>query len=297
MDSDRMAVFRAVARSGGFTAAGRALHRTQPAISHAIRGLEDEIGAPLFVRLGRSVKLTEAGRILLEHVDEAMASIDVARARIGALSELDAGTLRLGCSDTTACYVLPPVLRAFRAAHPNVEVRVTNETSDAILRGVAEGEVDLGLVTLPAERAGVDVDRLCAREDVAILAPAHALAARKRLRLRDLLGEPLLLLDRASTSRRWIDARIGDTGVTPHVAMELASIEVVKRFVALEFGVSIVPAVAVEREVRAGELVARSVFARAQRRGLGVARSSRAPLPPAAEAFLALSRSSLGVAA
>jgi DNA-binding transcriptional LysR family regulator len=293
MDSDRMAVFRAVARCGGFTAAGAALHRTQPAISHAIRGLEEEIGSALFVRLGRRVRLTEAGEILLEHVDVAMASIEVARARIAELQSVDAGSLRIGCSDTTACYVLPPVLEAFCAAHPRVEVRVSNDPSAAILERVAEGEVDIGLVSMPVERRGVVISRLCEREDVAIFSPDHPLAVRKRLRLADLLQYPLLLLDRASTSRHWIDARIAEAGVAPQIAMELASLEVVKRFVGLGFGVSVVPAVSVERDVEAGVLAMRRVFTRAQRRRLGVAHADRGPLAPAAVAFLALARSHL----
>jgi len=290
LDSERLRAFRAVARAGGFSRAAERLHKTQPAISQAIRALEEDVGEPLFLRLGRRVRLTRAGAVLLEHVEESFAALDAARHRLAALSQLEAGELVIGTSDTNACYVLPPVLAAFRWAHPGIEVRLSNRPSPETERQVLEREVDVGFVTLPAASPRLVSEALVEREDVAIFAPDHRLAGRSRVRFDDLAGEPLLLLDRGSRTRAWIDERLAACPERPRVAMELASIEVVKRLVALGFGVSVVPRIAIEAEVAAGSLASARLSPRSAARSLGVVVPRGAPLARPAEAFVALAR-------
>lgn len=293
-DSDRLAAFRAVARSGGFSRAAALLHKTQPAISQSVRALEDDVGEKLFLRLGRGVRLTPAGEILLEHVEESFAVLARARARLEARRDLVEGELVIGTSDTNACYVLPPVLAAFRDRYPGVELRLSNRPSPATEAQVLAHEVDVGFVTLPAESAGLETERMVTREDVAIFAPDNPLATRKRIRMGDLLAQPLLLLDRGSRTRAFIDDRIARVGGPAHVAMELASIEVVKRLVALGFGVSVVPRIAVEAELERGTLCAASVLPRSEARSLGVVTKKNAELSPAGQAFLEIARDVLG---
>ena len=292
MDMERLSAFRAVAREQSFSRAGARLFKTQPAVSQAVRSLEEELGQRLFVRGRRSV-LTPAGRVLLEHVEQAFDALERGRARLEALGELREGELAIGTSDTNACYVLPPVLRAFRARHPGVELRISNRPSPAAAEQVAAREVDVGFVTLPAQRAGLVSEPLVEREDVAICAPGHALASRRRVDLDTLLRHPLLLLDRGSSTRSFIDARLRAGGGDVHVAMELGSIEVIKALVALDFGVSIVPRIAVLAEVAAGSLHALRVFRRAEWRSLGVIYPARGPLARAAEVFVELARALL----
>lgn len=293
LDSDRLHAFRAVARAGGFSRAALRLHRSQPAVSQAVRALEEDVGEPLFLRLGRRVKLTAAGEILLEQTERAFAALDEARDRLQALRALEAGELVIGTSDTNACYLLPPVLAAFRERHPGVELRIRNRPSPATEAEVAEREVDLGFVTLPASDPRLEAEPVAVREDVAIVAPDHPLASRRRIPFERLLDEPLLLLDRGSRTRSWIDARIAesaDEGGRVRVAMELASIEVVKRMVGLGFGVSVVPRIAVEAERAAGRLAVVAISPRPPRRRIGFVTLRRVPLSRAAAAFVALAR-------
>ena len=290
MDTDRLAVFRAVAREGGFTRAAGKLHRTQPAVSQAIRALEDELGTRLFDRRGRSPRLTPAGELFLRHVDEAFDALARGRSRLEALGELREGELTIGTSDTTACYVLPPVLDAFRRAYPGIELRISNRPSPVTIEQVLSREVDIGLVTLHGSDPRLESEVLMDREDVAIFPPGHALSARKRVRFDDLLRHPLLLLDRGSQSRSFIDERIAHAGRPAQIAMELASIEVIKHLVALGFGVSLVPDIAVQAEVADGRLCAASVLPRGQRRRLGAVRRAGGWLPPAARVFLEIAR-------
>lgn len=293
LDSERLRTFRAVVRAGGFSRAAEQLHKSQPAVSQSVRALEEDVGARLFHRLGRQVRLTPAGEILLEHVEQSFAALDAARSRLEALSSLEAGELVIGTSDTNACYVLPPVLAAFRSAYPGIEVRISNRPSPATERQVEAREVDVGFVTLPLESRKLSAEPLFVREDVAIFAPEHRLAARRRVRIADLADEALLLLDRGSRTRSLIDERLAVAGLEPRIAMELASIEVVKRLVALGFGVSVVPAISVEAEVRAGLLASARVFPRGQARSLGVVVPRDVPLSRAAERFVEMARALL----
>src|SRR5262245_5515324 len=259
---DRHEAFRAVAEEGSFSRAAARVHRTQSAVSQAVRALEDETGERLFLRDARAVRLTHAGELLLAHVRTALDALDAGLARLSGLQELREGTLALSASDTTAMYTLPEVLRAFRERYPGVELQLSNDPSPQAARKVLLARADLALVTLPLRHARLDVTPLAAREDVVICARSHALAASSRARLRDLADYRWLLLDRAAHTRRFLDAQFRRAGVRPRIAMETASLEVIKRMVELDLGISVAPRVAVQEELRAGRLHAVEVFAR-----------------------------------
>ncbi len=288
MDTERLRAFVAVAEQGGFSAAAAHLFKTQPAMSQAVAALEGELGVRLFHRLGRKVVLTEAGRVLLGHAREAFGILAQARACIEGLAELRTGHLAIGTSDTTACYILPPVLREFRARYPGVEIGVSNRPSPVTVQHVLSRQVDVGIVTLPVSSSRLIVQELVSREDVLIVSPRSALAARRRMRLRDMAGVPLLLLDRGSSTRAFIDDQFRAAGIEPTIVMELASIEVIKQLVRLDFGASIVPAAAAGREVREGRLRVKRIFARKDARRLGVVYPAKGFLSPAAQEFVGL---------
>jgi DNA-binding transcriptional LysR family regulator len=288
MDTARLRAFVAVADHGGFSAAAGHLFKTQPAVSQAVAALEAELGVRLFHRLGRQVVLTEAGRILLAHAREAFGVLAQAQARIEGLGELRTGRLAIGTSDTTACYLLPPVLRDFRTRYPGVEITISNRPSPLTVEHVLSRQVDVGIVTLPVRSSRLVVQELVSREDVLIVCPRSALAGRRRVRLRDMAGVPLLLLDHGSSTRAFIDDQFRAAGLEPTVVMELASIEVIKQLVRLDFGASIVPVVAARREVRQGRLRAKRIFPRTDARRLGVVYPAKGFLSPAAQEFVAL---------
>ena len=288
LDFERLKAFRAVAQERSFSRGAKRIFRTQPAVSQSVAALERQVGQRLFDRLGRRVQLTPAGETLLTHVQEAFRTLENAQAQLDALGGLKRGMLRIGASDTTTCYLLPQVLRVFRERHPGVEIIISNRPSPGVVQQVVAREVDLGLVTLPVRHPGVAVREAAEREDVLICAPDHRLTLRRRARLEDAVRYPLLLLDRGSSTRSFIDARLQAAGLAPQVAMELASIEVIKRLVQLDLGVSIVPRVAVQEEVAAGKLCALCVFRRDERRKLGFIHSRNAEPTPAAREFLRL---------
>ncbi len=303
LNSDQLLAFAAVARERGFSRAARRLARTQSAVSQSVARLEEELGTRLFLRRGRSTELTPAGRLLLERAQRVLDEMDRARESLQALAELREGLLVVGTSDTLAYYLLPPVIAAFRSRYPGVELRLDNRPSPATAERVAERAVDVGVVTLPlppelriggrlaAER--LRIEPLAPHEEVAICPPGHPLARRRRATLDAVAAHPLLLLDRSTGARALLDAELGRLGAAPTVAMEMSSVEVLKKLVELGLGVSIVPAVAVEREVAAGALAAVRLAGLSARRQVGLVTPAGGPASRAAAAFAEIARAEL----
>jgi DNA-binding transcriptional LysR family regulator len=293
--ADRLRAFVAVARCGGFSAAARELEQAQSAVSQAVASLEAELGESLFVRDGRRVRLSEAGALLLPRAERAFAEIAAGLDELAARRGLSVGTVRLGTSDTLATYVLPPVFAAFRRRHPGIELRLDNRPSPVVAGRVGDGALDLGIVTLPLPghlAAQVHTLPLGPQRDALIAPPGHALAARRRVRLADLAPYPLLLLDRTTATRAYLDERFAAARITPRVIMEMNGVEVLKRLVELGFGMSIVPAAAAAREASQRTLALRPI-AELGPRTVALVTPTAGPLSPAAQAFIAVARRAL----
>lgn len=293
--SDRLRLFETVVRVGGFSAAARALGITQSSVSQAIAALEADVGQALFDRSSKKLRLTEAGQTLRRHGHGVLDALEQTRGALLELEETVSGTLALGATDTLATHLLPPVLAAFRRAHPGVELRLDNRTSPAIAEKVAARELDLGVVSLPLPRGSAAVEALTQaplveQKDVVIVPRGHALAKKSQVRLQEVTKFPLVLLDRTTASRAWLERHFAVARLSPRVAMEMSSLEVLKRLVELDFGISVVPAMAVKEEVAAKRLVA-VALAGAERRMVGLVLPS-APTR-AAQAFAALTREAL----
>jgi DNA-binding transcriptional LysR family regulator len=302
LDSARLAAFSAVAAAGGFSKAARQLGKTQSSVSQSVLLLERELGQKLFSRDGHRPRLTDAGRALLARATRIFQEMALAESELAGLSALDSGELSLGTSDTLACYFLPPVFAAFRKRYPKVELRIDNRPSPVVAERVSEGQVDLGIVSLPlpasltvsgrkvSER--LDCVELAPQEDVAVCSPTHALAKAKRhqVGVRELASHPLLLLDRTTSSRALVDLAFAVENLAIEVAMEMSSVEVLKRLAELGFGVAIVPRFSVQRERDTGTLRVLRLERFGAKRSVG-ALTPRAFAPTrAALAFLALAR-------
>ncbi|MDB4985562.1 MAG: Transcriptional regulator, LysR family [Myxococcaceae bacterium] len=255
----RLRAFLAVAEARGFSSAARKLGQSQSALSQAVSGLERELGQELFVRDGRAIHLTEAGRVLSAHAERALSELARAVDALAGLRDLTRGSLLLGTSDTLASYLLPPVFAAFRKAYPGIELRLDNRPSPLVAERVAQHRVDLGVISLPLPRtlrfSGkppsdlLEFETLRPQREVVICAPQHAYAKRRSISFAELAREPLVLLDQSTASRGLIDERFRELGIRPHVTMEMSSVEVIKRLVELGFGLSVIPELSAAREL------------------------------------------------
>jgi DNA-binding transcriptional LysR family regulator len=295
LHADRLRAFLAVVQEGGFSRAARKLGQTQSSVSQAVRALEDEVGEVLLDRAGRTVQLTEAGKLVAFHAERVFEELGRLNAALSARRALTAGRLLLGTSDTLATYVLPRVFARFRARYPSVELSLDNRPSPAIAARVAARELDLGVVSLPlphelriaGKRASdaLRIEVLAAQRDVVIVPPDHALATRKRLTLGELASETWVLLDSSTSTRALLDERFRELGLEPRVSMEMSSVEVLKRLVELGFGVSVVPEVATRSEVQNRSLCAVELAGLGNQRKLGLVSPLSGLLSHAARAF------------
>jgi LysR family cyn operon transcriptional activator len=245
MNLEALRCLCAVVDAGGFRPAAERLHRSQPAVSQQVKGLERALGHTLVDR--RTAAPTPAGERLLRRARVILSETDGMVRELAEFDESRARPLRVGTSDTTALYVLPPVVRRFSAVHPATRLAVVNRPSQAVTELVLRGELDLGIVTLPAGPLDAELEarEVFAQRMVVVAPRGHPLARRATVTAADLRGEPLVLLDAETRTGRLLREFLARRGLEPHVAVDSGSFEVVKRYVAAGVGLSILPRMAV----------------------------------------------------
>ena len=289
---DQIMAFHAVATYGSFSKAAVSLSRSQSSISVQVSNLEESLGKRLFDRTTKRIQLTDAGQILLLYVTQIESLMQQALQELDDLDHLERGQLVICTSDTTGCYYLPPLLQRYRQRHPGIDIVVRNATSPETIEAVRHHEVDLGIVTLPANSDDLVIIPLCSRHDVLIAHPQHPLALRTSAPLEEIASYPIILLDQACASRRIIDEVCAQAQAPLQISMELRSIEVIKRFVRIDAGLSIVPAMAIREEVAAGVLASVDVsdFANRALYQMGIIYKKNRYLSHAAQSFLEVLR-------
>ena len=250
-------VFLAVARAKSFRRAADGLHLSQPSLSQHVAELERELGVKVFDRLRRTVELTEAGRVLEDHLQRLFATLDSARKAIDDLSGLQRGSLVVGASTTPGIYVVPGMLAGFRARYPGIHLSLQIANSAVIEQRVRTNEVDLGVVGGHALRQGeACVAAGLLDELVLILPPAHRWARRREVWPDPPVLEQLLIREEGSATRELTERTLQQAGVRFTVAMELSHTEAIKEAVAAGLGVAFVSVYAVRHEIKAKQLAA-----------------------------------------
>jgi DNA-binding transcriptional LysR family regulator len=254
VDLRQLEILQAIAETGSFTACGRKLHVSQSAISRQILLLEDELGEPLFLRVGRQVRMTPAAESLVQLGQRVF--LDV-RETVGSITDRTRelrGTLRLSGGMTVCLYVFPPLLKHLRRVHPHLDVRLTVALAGRSVQEIRGGRVDAGLLTLPVEETDLVTVPAQREELLLVTAPTHQLAKRRKVQARDLAGLPFVLFELGSATRKVIDNFFAAQSIEPTIVMDTENVEIIKAMVKTGLGVGIVPYQAVAREVKAGQL-------------------------------------------
>jgi DNA-binding transcriptional LysR family regulator len=254
MDLRQLEILQAIAETGSFTACGRKLHVSQSAISRQILLLEEELGEPLFLRVGRQVRMTAAAESLVQLGQRVF--LDV-RETVGAITDRTRelrGTLRLTGGMTVCLYVFPPLLKHLRRVHPHLDVRLTVAMAGRSVQEIRGGRVDAGLLTLPVEESDLVTVPVLREELLLVTTPTHPLARRRKVTPKDLAGLPFVLFEVGSATRKVIDTFFASEGIEPTVVMDTENVEIIKAMVKTGLGIGIVPYQAVAREVKAGQL-------------------------------------------
>ena len=271
MELRKVETFRAVAEELSFSRAAAKLGYVQSSVSAQVSALERELGVPLFDRLGRRIALTDAGEVMYACSGKLLALADQTREAVvdaGVGSGEVKGSLTVSAPETLLTYRLPKLLALFHERHPKVRLTVRPSAIGRLVgsarKAVEEGRVDVAFVLdAPlAERArpaGLAVETLIGEEVIVIAPASHALASAPAVLPRDLRGETVLLPEAPESGcayRGQFERQLGSAGVVPPEKMEFQSIEAVKQCVAAGMGVSVLPSVAVDAELRTGALAA-----------------------------------------
>jgi DNA-binding transcriptional LysR family regulator len=296
LDPRRLALLREVARHGSFSRAADALYLTQPAVSRQIAKLEEEAGVRLLERNARGLRLTEAGRVAVERAEAIAGQLAAAEAEIEAIATLSAGRLRMTAFPTAASTLVLDAIRTFRRQHPEVEVMFVESGTNAGLRRLRAGEVDLALAfrehgrPAPDEWSGLDAELLLVDPLFVALPASHPLADRSAVRLRDLADDG------------WIQAvQAGATGITyqaclaagfePRIAALSDHAPITQGLVALGIGVTLISSLSVPQARR--DIVVRPLKGTAPKRDVfAVTLPGRLPPPAVGAMFRILKKAS-----
>ncbi|CAN7258611.1 LysR family transcriptional regulator [Pseudorhodoferax sp. LjRoot39] len=280
----QLRVFQAVAAHASFTRAGDQIGLTQPAVSRCVTELEQQLGLKLLDRTTREVVLTEAGRSLAARLDRVLDELDTMLLDVRGLATQRQGRVRVASSPTLSANLLPNCIARCRLEHPGLELVLLDRIQHDALASVLAGEVDFGVVIDPAQSADLQAETILT-EPFCLVCPAdHPLARRRSVRWTALAGEPLVLLDHASGSRRLIDEALRAHGVQAPVAQEVGHPTTIFRMLDAGLGISVVPTLALPPAGLPG-LVVRPLVPRVERRVVLVRRRHRALAPVAQVAW------------
>lgn len=254
MDLRQLEIVRTVAEKGSFTAAARVLNVSQSAVSRQVLLLEEELGEPVFLRLGRKVRLTTAGQSLFDLSRRVLTDIHDTTAGIRDQQQAPAGTLHLGGGMTVCLHVFPSLLKEFRKRQQRIDVKLTTGPTAQLLERLRSGALDIGLLTLPVEGADLTQVPVMREELLLVMPPSHKLAWRRRILPADLVNQSWVLFERGSSTRRVIDGMFEAHGIRPRVVLETENVEILKAFTMTGLGLTILPYQALAREARSGML-------------------------------------------
>jgi LysR family hydrogen peroxide-inducible transcriptional activator len=234
--------FVCVARTKNFTRAANELNLSQSALSRAIQKLEEQLGRPLFERKPREVVLTDLGELLLERSKVILQLVD------DTFSELSEsgrrGRIRLGAIPTIAPYFLPGLLSGFAEKHPDISVIVQEDTTENLIKRCSHGEIDLAILALPIIAKYLEVEPLFDEELLLVVPAGHPLAAAKKVAIDAVEGFPFVMLNEAHCLSENISSFCRRKAVQPVTVERTSQLTTVQELVALDHGVSIVPAMA-----------------------------------------------------
>jgi DNA-binding transcriptional LysR family regulator len=238
---DRLVYFRAVAHLEHMSRAATELGITQPALSRAIARLEHEIGAELFERRGRAIRLTRGGVAFLRHVERALDAIETGRRDVLELASADAALVSLGFLRTLGAALVPQLVRRFAAEHPNVRFAFAQNNGAALEAMLLAGDVAMTLTVGPPAHAALRWERVTSQRFVLIVPPEHRLAARAAVTLTDLRDETFVSFKPGHAVRDFTDGLCRRVGFTPRLAFEADESNSIRGFVNAGFGIALVP--------------------------------------------------------
>jgi LysR family cyn operon transcriptional activator len=292
MELRQIQYFMAVAKHQNFSRAAEHVHVSQPSLSVQIRGLEQELAARLFDRLGRKVVLTQAGELFRIHAERALLELEQAAHVVHELQGAKRGRLVVGALSTVNSYLITPLVTRFKQRFPDVQLQVHPQPSSDVVTGLLANRLDLGICLLPLAHPQLTVIPLL-EERLALVVPPGMLIGKKRVRMQDLAALPLVLMPVDYCLRRMVEAECAKAGVDPKVVLEMSSPDGILEAVAEGTGATILPELYVRSRLSGGKLQLLELYDPTPCHGVGIAFLTKRHRSLAAEEFARLCQTTI----
>jgi len=290
MEMSQLRAFRVVAETLNFTRAAERLHLTQAAISHQIKALETELGEPLFIRLKRGVKLSQAGEAALEYAERILDAAEALREHVSGAERALVGRVRASAATQAFVHLFASLFESFMRANPNIELSFrTTVSTEQTLADVLSGATDVGFASLPVYSPALQVTELFGDELVLVVGGQHRLAHDAdggATTVTEIERERLIMFERGTSIRRTTEDFFKRAGIRPALALESNDTYFMKRMVEQGLGISILPSWTVRDEVEAGKLAQLEIEGHRLRRTVAMISLGRFQ-PAPTRAFLA----------
>lgn len=294
MDINQLEVLVTIARERSFSRAAEVLNRTQPAISQAIQRLEADVGEQLFDRSSKDGTLTFAGTVLLGHAKQMLNLRQNAQTAMAEVRDLRHGKVSISANEHTVFYLLP-VIEAFRELHPLIKIEVQRGVASRIPKQITAREVELGVISFTPKDESLRSMSVMSDELVLIVSPKHRLANRTDVSIKELGDETFIAHNAPSPYRQKVIESFEKHSTRLNIAVELPSLEAIKKLVERGTGVALVPRLTASAEIVSGQLCGLHVREMKLARRLNIIYRRNSTLSHAAKAFLEVAKK-LGIA-
>ncbi len=288
---DYYRIFYETARFASFSSAAQHLYISQSAISQCIHQLESDLGIKLFLRTRRGVSLTKEGELLFGKIDAAMQAIEQGETLMERLRHLESGALGIAAGDTITSHFLLPYLEKFHASYPHISIEMANSYSSHMLQLVKEGKADLAFINLPSEDDSLCIEPCLEIHDVFVCGPEFK--AKNSYSYEEIARLPLILLEKNSSSRLFLDKVFLEKGISLAPQIEIAAHDLLIRFASIHLGISCVVEEFSKESLEKGVIKKLKLETPLPARSIGCAYQKNRPLSLAAKAFLRLIKEGL----
>ncbi|MGE5613647.1 MAG: LysR family transcriptional regulator [Bacillota bacterium] len=237
---DLYKIFCEVAKNSSFSKAAKELYMTQPAVSQAIMNLERELDLRLFTRTSKGVTLTNDGQLLFDHVNTAINLISAGEKKLLESKNLAVGEMRVGVGDTISKYYLLPYLGEFHSRFPNINLKIINRTTLELCSMLKSGETDIAVCNLPVKDPALETIKCIDIHDIFVCGEKFKSLSYSPKSLTDIAEMPMILLERKSNSRLYVERHLLSKGIKVDPEIELGSHDLLLEFARFNFGVACV---------------------------------------------------------
>lgn len=282
-------VFYFAAKSGSLSKASQLLFISQPAVSQAIKQLEDKLGGQLFFRTSKGIKLTREGESVYKYIEPAYNFIVAAEAEFTEMLDLSKGAIKIGASDMSCKYYLLPYLESFHKVFPQIKIHLTNGPTPETIDQLKKGLIDFGVISLPIEEDNrLVVKEVMSIQDCFVAGENYIELKGRTVPLSELLKYPILLLEKATSTRKYIEDHVRKYSLTLNPEIELATSDLLVEFAKKGFGISCVVRNFAQEDIDKSSLFELQLKEVIPPRQIGIVTLKDAPLSAAAKKFIGI---------